>query len=127
MKPILFYLLLSAVLTACSARDSHQSVKDEDGTGWQCDEGYSQAGLRCVPIALPDNASYDRDATQGWSCNLGYYRAGHKCTKRYIPTNASAADNNRGWICDHGYIRAGTKCVVQYVPEGAHIIQDPKD
>lgn len=92
------------------------SVSSPYGNGWTCIAGYAQAGGRCVPVDVPENATLDYTG-HDWTCKGGFYQAGQQCLPVEIPDNATSDYTGHGWVCSRGFYQAGTQCLPVPVPD----------
>lgn len=92
--PISYTLLVLSLLFfsgAALSQDAAVAVPDhaapiEYGKGWECNQGYRDAGNSCDAIVVPENAypTYAMYGT-GWKCERGYRATADTCTAIKVP------------------------------------------
>ena len=65
------------------------------GKGWQCEQGFRDAGNSCDPVVVPENAfpTYATYGT-GWKCERGFLETKGECVAIQVPPNAKLNNSN---------------------------------
>ena len=124
---LVFLLLFSgAVLSQETAVvvPNHATPKDY-GKGWECNQGFHNAGDSCDPVVVPENA-YPTNARYGtgWKCDRGYRPDNEQCIAIEVPEHGYLADNMSygvGWKCGRGYKADKGACRSVKVPPNAYL------
>ena len=97
------------------------------GKGWECKQGFRDAGDSCDPVVVPENA-YPTNAMygKGWKCERGYLETEGECVAIKVPPNGYLTDRSfkPGWECERGYRANAETCSAITVPDQGYLTDD---